>query len=97
MPKPEKVKPWNFSHSQIIYSDSNFSVAWGKWKGKTNAIGLRWDGTDEDKGYPKTFGHPVWFIVPENLKIPLLRSLIGLPKTRKDTLIKVLNEALKEL
>ena len=42
MPKPEAVNPKNFETQQILYSDGEFSIAWGKWRnGSRYAMGWK--------------------------------------------------------
>ena len=76
MPQPNEVNPHNFHVKQIVYNLNGFSVAWGIWEGDgSHRLAMRWNGDGEDKGYPKTFGHPVWFILPNELSVPFLQSL----------------------
>ena len=87
MPDPKEVTPANFKPEHILYSIDGFSIAYGKWESKSMRIAMRWDGDEfENKGYPKTFGHPVWFVIPEALKIPILRSIIGQAGCKKEIL-----------
>ncbi len=77
MPKPENVNPGNFKVKKILFNNDSFSVAYGVWENKTNVIAMRWNGNDEkDQGYPKTFGHPMWFIVHDDLKNMIIKGLI---------------------
>ncbi|MCK4563156.1 MAG: hypothetical protein KAU94_00620 [Verrucomicrobia bacterium] len=75
MPDPTEVNPRNFEVKEIIYDLNGFSVAWGKWEDGTTRLAMRWNGEGDDKGYPKTFGNPVWFMLPNELSLPLLQSL----------------------
>jgi hypothetical protein len=78
MPKPEEVNPHNFHVDQIIYNDGDFSIVWGEWEDGNMHLAMRWNGSDNDAGYPKTFGHPVWFLIPAGLSIPILRGVLGI-------------------
>ncbi|WP_157719110.1 hypothetical protein [Halopseudomonas salegens] len=69
MPKPEEVNPRNFKVESVVYNDGDFSIAWGEWEDGELHLAMRWNG-DESPGYPKTFGHPVWFLLPQDLTIP---------------------------
>lgn len=90
---PENVNPANFKVEQIIFNNEDFSIAYGVWDSDGNKyVAMRWNGDDEDAGYPKVFGHPMWFLIDRELKLPILQSLIGLENTNKDKLIKVLEE-----
>lgn len=75
MPSPTDVNPHNFKVLEVIYDLNGFSVAWGIWEDETKRLAMRWNGDGDDKGYPKTFGNPVWFMLPNELSLPILRSL----------------------
>lgn len=34
--------------------------------------GIRWNGEADSNGYPTSRGHPVWFLLPEEMVQPLL-------------------------
>lgn len=71
--KPQEVNPQNFKVKNIIYTSSNgdFSVAEGEYEEDgVNRLALRWNGIindPNDKGYPKVFGHPMWFQLPDDI------------------------------
>lgn len=96
MPQPENVKPRNFDTQTIIYSNQGFSIAWGRWEDGSMVLGMRWDGNETDQGYPKTFGHPVWFIIPQNLRIPILQSLLTQPNINLREMLDVLSTLLSD-
>lgn len=76
MPKPEDVNPKNFQVEKKLFDNDSFSVAYGTWKDKDKRIAMRWNGDiQEDKGYPKTFGNPVWFIIHDDLKNIIIKGL----------------------
>ena len=75
MPHPAEVNPHNFKVEEIVYNLNGFSVVWGVWEDGSYRLAMRWDGEDEDKGYPKTFGNPVWFMLPNELSLPMLKAL----------------------
>lgn len=94
--EPEKVNPRNFKVNEIVYDNSHFSIAYGKFENGDNCIAMRWNGDgEEDAGYPKTFGNPMWFIVDNQLKLPILKALINETHSIGTNLIKVLQEELK--
>jgi hypothetical protein len=78
MPRPEKVNPGNFKVKTVIYNDGDFSVALGFWDGeKDPRLAMRWNGDDcGDQGYPKSHNHPMWFLIPDSLKLPFIGSLL---------------------
>jgi len=76
--KPENVNPNNFAVDKILYDDGDFSIAFGTWEDGTKSIGMRWNGvSDADAGYPKVFGNPMWFLIPDNLATEFMKSLLG--------------------
>ena len=75
--KPENVNPKNFQLIEIVYNNNDFSIAYGKFEDGINCIAMRWNGDENDAGYPKTFGNPMWFIIDNRLKQLFLKSLIG--------------------
>ena len=93
---PEEANPNNFTEKVIIYNDGSFSIAYGKWhESKDMALAARWNGEDNDpndKGYPKVFGNPMWFLITENLKDILLAALLSSPHSKKDKIIDILSK-----
>ncbi|MCX6897066.1 MAG: hypothetical protein NT105_00060 [Verrucomicrobia bacterium] len=75
MPQPKSVNPRNFKVIKIVYNLNNFSVAWGEWEDDSRVLAMRWNGGPNDAGYPKTFGNPVWFLLPRELSLPFLKTL----------------------
>lgn len=90
MPRPEDVNPHNFHVRHVIYNDSDFSIAWGQWADGNMCIGMRWNGDGGDAGYPKTFGNPVWFVLPQSLIIPVLRGIVGVEFSNKEAISSVI-------
>jgi hypothetical protein len=77
MPKPINVNPKNYKVKSILFDNGNFSVAISTWKNMSNTLAMRWSGNDkEDRGYPKAFGHPMWFIIHNDLKQPIILALM---------------------
>ena len=88
---PEKVNPRNFVVNEIVYDNNEFSIAYGKFENGENCIAMRWNGDgDEDKGFPKTFGNPMWFIIDNRLKQTFIKSLIGENFAKNDKILEVL-------
>jgi len=93
MTNPEDVNPRNFTVKSIIYNDGDFSIAWGEWEDGEMHLAMRWNGdSNDDAGYPKTFGHPVWFLIPENLTIDITRSLVGNKAANAAAVEKILDD-----
>ena len=93
--KPENVNPSNFKVESILFDNGNFSIAYGKWKNETsNRIAMRWNGKDDDPGYPKLFKNPVWFFIDDSLKIPFMKSLIENKGSKHENIIESLKKEL---
>lgn len=91
--KPENVNPKNFELIEIIYDNGDFSIAYGIFEKTNKCIGMRWNGdisNNDDKGYPKVFKNPMWFILTDELKKPLLKSLLGLPNTKSKEIKRII-------
>jgi hypothetical protein len=94
--EPEKVNPRNFKVKEIVYDNKEFSIAYGKFENGDYCIAMRWNGDgDANAGYPKTFGNPMWFIIDNRLKSPILKALINEKHSINSSIIKVLQEELK--
>lgn len=69
--KPESVLSPKaaVANLNILHNDDGgWSAAELDWKGE-HALGLRWNGSDEESGCgsPQSRGNPTWFIVPDEL------------------------------
>ncbi len=94
--KPEKVNPKNFKVENIVYDNNYFSIAYGIWESGERHLVMRWNGeTENDPGYPKLFKNPVWFLISEELKVPILTSLIKLPNSRNFEILEVLKKEME--
>ncbi len=93
MPRPEDVNPQNYRVESVLFDDGDFSIAWGEWEAGTMCLAMRWNGEGNDPGYPKLFGNPVWFVLPESVTLPLLRGLIGTESTVSDNILDALKLA----
>lgn len=79
MSDSDDVRPGNLSDEKELYKDGEYSVIWGNYDGAAKkSLGVRWNGArdGDDKGYPKTFGNPVWYVEPEFLTRGILLSLL---------------------
>ena len=92
MPNPEDVNPKNFKVKQVIFNNGDFSIAYGEWKEDVSCLGMRWNGSKDDVGYPKLFNNPVWFILPEELTVPLALSLFGKEQANAENILAVLQK-----
>lgn len=90
--RPENVNPHNFEVRRIIYESTDFSIAYGRWEEDVDCLAMRWNGDANDAGYPKTFGHPVWFIIPAVLTKPLATALLEAPFANNESILRLLLE-----
>lgn len=92
--KPEEANPNNFNVVKIIYRTQFFSIAYGNWvEDDTMHLAMRWNGeNDADAGYPKVFGHPMWFLIPEELTITIAKSLLEIEGANRKEILEVLKE-----
>lgn len=88
--KTEDVNHKKFETKKILYNGNGFSVAYGIWEGGSHVIAMRWNGEGEDAGYPKLFARPVWFIIPDDLMIPILKSLLEKKESKKEEILNIL-------
>ena len=88
MPKPIEVNPRNYKVKSVLFDNGEFSIVIGTWEKKENVLAMRQNGDDnEDKGYPKTFENPMWFIIHGDLKQPIIQSLMINDKEILDKLL----------
>ncbi|WP_421753051.1 hypothetical protein [Croceimicrobium sp.] len=58
--------PAAFQKNSIVYEDEYFAVAYGMDSKGNKRMAMRWKGDgNTNMGYPKTFGNPQWFLLPE--------------------------------
>jgi hypothetical protein len=89
LPKPTEVNPNNFKVKNLLFDNDEFSIVLGVWEGIENTLAMRWNGNNgEDKGYPKTFGNPMWFIIHDDLKQPIVQALMQNDKKLVDKLFQ---------
>lgn len=95
--KPENANPKNFEVEEVIYNDGEFSVAYGRWQNQpVKQLGMRWNGdADDDAGYPKVFGNPMWFLLSSDLKEIFLRSLLESDSSNKPAILEILLKEMK--
>ena len=96
MPKPENVNPEKFKVDRILYDRNDFSISYGTWTPTGNkVIGMRWNNGDDGSGYPKTFGHPQWFVISDDLVRGILIGLLshsGLTNGEHRNIVEVLGK-----
>jgi len=93
---PTDVNQAQFPVHKVLYNDGEFSVVWGTWdpkEGGDNGLGMRWNQSPKEPGFPTGFGNrPIWLVIPTSLSIPFVTSLIGKQSADNDALLQVLRE-----
>ena len=94
--EPENVHPRDFTNHRVLYNNKDFSIAIGNWDDdeSNSRVGMIWNEAYNGIGYPSAFGHPKWFIVENNVALPLLVWLLGKSGEENDSIIK---EAIKQI
>lgn len=87
---PKDVNPSNFKVKNILFDNGDFAVAYGKWKDESYSLAMRWNGQGNDIGYPKSRNYPMWFIIHDSMKIPIVKTLIGIPNSNFQSIIETL-------
>ncbi len=59
---------------KIIYECDSFSIASIIWD-NVNRIGIRWNGKENEIGYPQSCGRPTWFILPKPVALAFVESI----------------------
>jgi hypothetical protein len=69
-------KPDNFQYKDVFYFDGEIAIMRGRYKGNGyDSIGMRWMIGESDLGYPSTYGHPMWMVVPDKLALYMLEGI----------------------
>jgi|WetSurMetagenome_2_1015567.scaffolds.fasta_scaffold02563_9 hypothetical protein len=90
--KAKDVNPSNFIVEHIVFENEDFSVVIGLWEGESRCMAMRWNGENNDPGYPKLFNNPVWFIVEKSLALPFLNSLRYVANSDKKEIEKAIQK-----
>ena len=75
MLKAEEVKPAKWSSIKILFDNREYSIISGLFDGR-ECLGERWNGGDEEIGFPSTRGHAQWHVVPEFLWVSVLQGAL---------------------
>jgi hypothetical protein len=97
---PNQVNPAKFPNPLVIYNDDEeeFSIAWGSYEGGSKRLGMRWNGGRNETGYPNRGKYPVWFMLPDDLSILVIKGLLSAASAdRKALNQKAFLHVLKEL
>ncbi len=74
MPSAIDVTPGKWSNIRILFDNGWYSVIAGEYEDEY-ALGERWNGDDGRPGFPNQGGHPIWHVIPDFLRVPVLRGL----------------------
>jgi hypothetical protein len=53
---------------------------------------MRWNGKSNEHGFPHQGKWPTWFMLPEELSVPLLKALLGTESAKNKQILKVLKQ-----
>jgi len=95
MPSGHEVQPQKWSSDVLtLFDNGDFSVIYGRYENnEKKCLGIRWNGDDSgNAGYPKAFGKPVWFVMPEMLTLAVLFGLRPSQREYRENVEKLLGE-----
>ena len=77
MPAGVSVRPQKWDNVIDLYDDGDYSAIWGNYDGSNNrCLGVRWNGTDNECGYPSQGGNPLWYVEPDFVTRQILFSIL---------------------
>lgn len=56
------------SNLQVIIEKEHFSLATFAYEG-LQRVGIRWNGAENELGYPHSHGYATWFIIPREIAL----------------------------
>ena len=77
MPSAINVKPNKWTNIQVLFDNGEYSVVMGDFEG-TLCLGERWNGSENEVGYPNQGNNPLWHVIHEFFSIPILHKLLDL-------------------
>ena len=93
MPTASKVHPAKFQKFRILFENLEFSIAWGEFNNEPpERLAMRWNGKQSKPGFPKQGKYPTWFMLPEELSVPLVKALLGTKDANNPIILEVLNQ-----
>ena len=73
---PERVTSprdkWTLT--EVVFNNGDWAVAIGEWEGD-NSVGIRWNGTPFDAGFPARGQYGTWLILPDELADIVLEAV----------------------
>jgi len=93
MPAGHEVRPRKWSNVLDIFDCGEFSAIWGNYeRSSERCLGIRWNGENEDLGFPNSAGYPIWFVVPKFLAKSILHELWNSKNGHKNNIEKAIEE-----
>jgi hypothetical protein len=101
------MKPTDVNHAKfpldkihpVIYDDGEFSVVWGAWVDDNGIVspkglGMRWNESSGPNGFPVSGPNfrAVWLVIPQELSVPFLTSLMGKDYSNPKAILHALQE-----
>lgn len=92
MPQATEVKAGKWKDIKILFDNGIHSIIFGYYKSETYPegslqLGSRWNGQGDDVGYPKLFGNPVYYVIPDGMEMGILTHLPNMLTADKDKLV----------
>lgn len=89
---------WDINYPiRVLYDDTDYSVIWGKYKGE-KCLGVRWNGFNNDRGYPGQADHPTWYVEPDFIAPVILDKVLSMAVASNDlTYFDNISFAIREL
>ena len=78
---------------KIVFNNGAFAVAWGQSNDGQKHLAMRWNGDDDNSGsFPITSPnkYPQWFLLPQELTLPMVRGLLGNRRSDGFTLAEII-------
>ena len=92
MPEATEVKASKWKDVKILFDNGTHSIICGYYKSPkypegSLQLGSRWNGDDDDAGYPKLFGNPVFYVIPDGMEMGILTHLPNMYNVDRDKLV----------
>ena len=59
---------------EVLYENEDFAIASLLW-GKKLRIGIRWNGKENELGYPNSRGRATWFVLPKAVALAYAETI----------------------
>jgi len=91
---PTKVRPKKFPYFKVLYNYNGFAIAWGEFdKTPPKRLAMRWNETESNEvGFPCQGKNPTWFMLPEELTVPLVNALRDVKSAKSQSILNVLKQ-----